>query len=80
MADDVDRANARMEELLGDALRDQARHAGLAGKTAADSAEYCEARGCGEPIPQARRIAIPGCRYCVPCQSKHEKTKGARAQ
>jgi len=24
---------------------------------------------CGEPIPEARREALPGVRRCVPCQS-----------
>ena len=24
---------------------------------------------CGEPIPEARRKALPGARTCVPCQS-----------
>jgi len=24
---------------------------------------------CGEPIPEARRRALPGVRTCVPCQS-----------
>lgn len=53
---------------------DCARRAGLAGKTAADSAEFCEARGCGEPIPDARRRASPGCKYCLACQAQIEKS------
>lgn len=28
--------------------------------------ETCE--GCGEVIPEARRRALPGVRFCVPCQ------------
>ncbi len=31
----------------------------------------CEA--CGEPIPQARRKALPGARTCVACQSARDK-------
>lgn len=81
MIDDIDRAQAREAEMLGDALRDQTRRAGLAGKTAADSAEYCEAPGCGEPIPQRRRRALPGVRFCVECAARIERTtKGARAR
>ena len=68
MTDDVDRASDREAELLSDALRNQARRAGLAGKTAADSAEHCQARGCGEEIPETRRQAVPGCQMCVACQ------------
>ena len=30
------------------------------------SAEQCEK--CGEDIPQARRIAVPGCQTCSECQ------------
>lgn len=29
------------------------------------SAEHCE--DCGDPIPDARRIAVPGCQTCVSC-------------
>ncbi|MEE4297345.1 MAG: DksA/TraR family C4-type zinc finger protein [Wenzhouxiangella sp.] len=28
---------------------------------------------CGEPIPDARRAAIPGVRLCVTCQTAHDK-------
>jgi len=80
LTDDIDRARKREEELLGDALRDQARRAGLAGKTAADSAEYCQADGCDEPISSARRAAYPGCKYCIDCQrrSEHQQQQSAR--
>lgn len=30
------------------------------------SAEHCEE--CGEDIPQARRVAVPGCQTCAECQ------------
>ena len=72
MSDDVDRASAREQEVRDDALRAQARRAGLAGMTVADSAEFCGARGCGVLIPAARRAAVPGCRLCVVCQGRAE--------
>ncbi len=28
---------------------------------------------CGEPIPEARRRALPGVRRCVPCQSEADR-------
>lgn len=28
---------------------------------------------CGDDIPEARRLAMPGVRTCVACQSSHEK-------
>lgn len=74
MTDDIDRASAREQEMLGDALRDQARRAGLAGKTVADSAECCA--DCGNDIPTARRHAVPGCQLCVVCQARRERAKG----
>ena len=72
MSDDVDRASAREQEVRDDALRAQAQRAGLAGMTVADSAEFCEARGCGVVIPAARRAAVPGCRLCVVCRGRAE--------
>ncbi|WP_416053290.1 TraR/DksA C4-type zinc finger protein [Cupriavidus basilensis] len=37
------------------------------------SAEACRDGACGEPIPEARRLALPGCQYCVECQARREK-------
>ena len=71
MTDDIDRAQARELQLRQDALRDQARRAGLAGKTGADSATECI--DCGALIPEARRQAIPGCQRCVKCQTLFEQ-------
>lgn len=28
---------------------------------------------CGEPIPQARRDAVPGVQFCVACQSEADR-------
>lgn len=75
MSNDIDRGCAREEEMRGDALREQARRAGLENKTVADSATECE--DCGDDIPMARRIAYPGCTRCVPCKQMAEK-RGAR--
>jgi phage/conjugal plasmid C-4 type zinc finger TraR family protein len=36
-----------------------------------ESSPHCEE--CAAPIPEARRKALPGVRYCVRCQSKLEK-------
>jgi phage/conjugal plasmid C-4 type zinc finger TraR family protein len=33
-----------------------------------DGLTHCE--DCGEPIPEARRRAVPGVRRCVACQSE----------
>ena len=37
---------------------------------AGEGLEECEE--CGEPIPAARRRALPGTRTCVPCQSARD--------
>ncbi|HGY9618054.1 TraR/DksA C4-type zinc finger protein [Pseudomonas putida] len=36
-----------------------------------ESAEECDA--CEEQIPPARRLAVPGCRFCVDCQGLLER-------
>ena len=38
------------------------------GKSGGDSAERCDE--CDELIPQARRDALPGVRFCVACQTE----------
>jgi phage/conjugal plasmid C-4 type zinc finger TraR family protein len=38
-----------------------------------ESLTHCEE--CGDAIPEARRKAIPGVRYCVRCQSEVEKSQ-----
>ena len=35
------------------------------------SLEFCE--DCERPIPEKRRLAIPGCTRCVRCQEEYEK-------
>lgn len=74
MTDPIDRAQELEERQRDTALRRQATRAGLAGKTMADSASACQ--DCGDPIPEARRFAVPGCQRCVCCQSVTEQQKG----
>ncbi|KAF0205524.1 MAG: phage/conjugal plasmid c-4 type zinc finger protein trar [Gallionellaceae bacterium] len=71
MTDIVDRAAEREEEMLSDALAEQARRAGLSGKTLEDSALNCGE--CEAPIPLARRKAVPGVQTCVACQEQIER-------
>lgn len=46
-------------------------HAARQQNTAAVSAFECEE--CGEPIPEARRQAVIGCRCCIDCQQEIEQ-------
>ena len=32
--------------------------------------------GCGAAIPEARRLAMPGVRSCVPCQEQDDRRPG----
>jgi len=40
-----------------------------------ESATHCDE--CGEPIPEARRKAVPGVRTCVACQSRRDARRTA---
>ena len=47
---------------------------GLSHNEDGEAALYCEE--CGEPIPQARREAMKGVKYCIRCQQQlEEKSK-----
>lgn len=37
-----------------------------------DGTDYCD--DCGEEIPERRRVALPGTRTCVSCQSERDAT------
>jgi phage/conjugal plasmid C-4 type zinc finger TraR family protein len=43
----------------------------LAKQRSQPSFSHCDA--CGEDIPEARRIAVPGVTMCIYCQSKSER-------
>lgn len=40
--------------------------------TTGESEVFCQNEACGEPIPDERRRAIPGCRFCIECQERRE--------
>lgn len=42
--------------------------------TAGESLSHCAE--CGEPIPEARRLAMPGVRLCLACQEAADKSDG----
>ena len=42
------------------------------GKSDAQAPSAFECESCGEAIPEARRIAAMGCRYCIDCQQEYE--------
>ncbi|WP_036997022.1 TraR/DksA C4-type zinc finger protein [Metapseudomonas resinovorans] len=55
----IELAEAAQAEALQRAIDNRVRYQG-------ESAEDCDS--CGDEIPEARRLAVPGCRLCVDCQ------------
>lgn len=68
MADDADRAQA-MIQLYQDAAIE--RQQNQARQIATRGGLRC--LSCGDDIPEARRNAVPGCVFCIECQTKFEK-------
>lgn len=67
VADIADFANDLVQERIDQALA--ARNAAKPA-LAAHSFLFCES--CENPIPEGRRIAVPGCTQCVTCQEVDE--------
>ena len=63
-----------VEQQIEDTIADAVKGA-RAGLPAGESLEYCE--GCGEDIPERRRLALPGVRTCVACQSERDSRRAA---
>lgn len=64
MSDDIDRANDLASFYVHVALDNRPQPTGK------PSLEWCD--NCGNPIPQARREAVPGVELCVDCQRDEE--------
>lgn len=64
--DEADQAQQYSEFFLATSL-----DACLSQTGGGESLKYCE--DCDCEIPQARRVAVPGCTRCVSCQDKHER-------
>ena len=63
-------SDGAVQDQIDDTVKDAIEAARLR-MPAGPSAEECE--DCGEPIPAARRKALPGVRTCVACQSERDK-------
>jgi phage/conjugal plasmid C-4 type zinc finger TraR family protein len=71
--DEIDMAQRTETQIREEALlRCRARRHGQG--RAALSATHC--RECGDPIPEARRAAVPGVTLCLACQSEEDDTRG----
>lgn len=62
-----DRIIEMQEQLRAEAMTSRATAPGIA-----PAAWYCE--DCLEAIPEARRLAMPGCTRCVNCQSMADRS------
>ena len=58
-----------VQEQIEDTVADAVKSA-RARLPAGEGAGHCEE--CGEEIPERRRLALPGIRTCVPCQSARD--------
>lgn len=60
MADEIDIAQERIEADMAHRIATRTVYTGI-------SATECD---CGEPIPEGRRVAIPGVQLCVGCAER----------
>ncbi|MDN8050335.1 TraR/DksA C4-type zinc finger protein [Burkholderia multivorans] len=72
--DDFDHASEIEEQYRALAIASATRHA----RSAGESAAFCQNEACGEPIPDERRRAVPGCRFCIECQERREQVLNRR--
>ena len=75
VADIADFANDLVQERIDQALA--ARNAAKPA-LAAHSFLFCE--NCDSPIPEGRRLAVPGCTQCVSCQEVEEIMEAVHAR
>jgi phage/conjugal plasmid C-4 type zinc finger TraR family protein len=67
--DECDCAQIYIEAEMTEAIR--AIRAQMVGVGLTPAQTECDA--CGDEIPEARRLAVPGCRLCVKCQLEIER-------
>lgn len=73
MTDIYDRATEAEERFRGEALERARSAIGAPTDWERLSAKWCEGQGCGDRIPDERRRAIPGVKFCVGCQERREE-------
>lgn len=66
-----------VQQQIDDTVEDAVAQARSRLPAGGEGAEHCEE--CGDPIPEARRQAIPGVRLCVACQEAHDADGQASA-
>ncbi|MEW4466340.1 DksA/TraR family C4-type zinc finger protein [Parasphingorhabdus sp. JC815] len=61
-----------VQDQIDDTVSDAVKRA-RADMPSGDAAKYCVE--CGEEIPEARRLALPGTRTCFACQSERDAAR-----
>lgn len=72
MGDWIDRSVQEQEAYLANALALHRRQ-----QSESPASHFCRDEACGEPIPTARRLAVPGVQYCADCAQRIESLKRA---
>ena len=67
-------ADGAVQDQIQDSINDEVARA-RRNLPKGESLHFCEE--CGEPIPEARRKALPGVRLCVACQEEADKDQRA---
>ena len=62
---------AQINNLMQNASAVSMVQAALAKQSQQPSLEFCET--CGDEIPEARRVAVPGCTQCIHCKEISER-------
>lgn len=63
-----------VQQQIDDSIEDAIKRA-RAQLPSGPSLTHCEE--CGEEIPEARRVAVPGVRFCVACQAEADRNQTA---
>ncbi len=64
--------NEQIEDSIKDELARMQAHRAPAGESLTHCAD------CGDPIPEARRLAVVGVKLCIDCQQEHDQHKTSR--
>lgn len=65
-----------VNEQIEASIRDELDRLRAARRPSGESRTHCAE--CDEPIPEARRVALPGVKLCIDCQSERDAAFHAR--
>ncbi|MBE9638438.1 DksA/TraR family C4-type zinc finger protein [Salipiger mangrovisoli] len=65
-----------VQEQIEDSIKDELSRMQARRRPSGESATHCAE--CEEPIPEKRRVAIPGVKLCIDCQQERDGAYQAR--